>query len=133
MIASVFRLTGNFATVVLENKRTVTTDWYINKSFASCLTKISTAAPTKQGTSSLRKRYSAFRATESRIFYYGGCRDNESSLYSLDLVPCYFYLFPKIKDKLRSIRFRNPEDAVTAYEMAVEKIPKVEWAHCFSQ
>ncbi|GBP95544.1 hypothetical protein EVAR_100359_1 [Eumeta japonica] len=46
--------------------------------------------------------------------------------YSSDLVPCDFYLFPKIKEKLRGKWFTGAEEAVAAYEKAVEVTPKYE-------
>ncbi|GBP31148.1 hypothetical protein EVAR_21586_1 [Eumeta japonica] len=44
--------------------------------------------------------------------------------YNLDPVPCDFYLFPKIKEKLLGKWFTDTEEAVTAHEKAIGMIPK---------
>ena len=36
--------------------------------------------------------------------------------YSPDLAPCDFFLFPKVKEKIRGIRFDSPEEARLAFE-----------------
>ncbi|GBP81031.1 hypothetical protein EVAR_41027_1 [Eumeta japonica] len=44
---------------------------------------------------------------------------------SPDHVPCDFYLFPKIKEKLSGKMLTDAEEAVAAYEKAVEASPKL--------
>ncbi|GBP64407.1 hypothetical protein EVAR_43184_1 [Eumeta japonica] len=44
--------------------------------------------------------------------------------YSLDLAPCDFYLFPKIKEKLYGTWHTDAEEAVVSYDNAVEATPK---------
>ncbi|GBP19333.1 hypothetical protein EVAR_12374_1 [Eumeta japonica] len=46
---------------------------------------------------------------------------------SPDLAPCCSYLFHKPKEKLQEKWFTNAEEAVAAYEKAVEAITKCKW------
>ncbi|GBP44777.1 hypothetical protein EVAR_86592_1 [Eumeta japonica] len=45
------------------------------------------------------------------------------SSYSPDIAPCNFYLFPKVKEKLREKWFTDAEQAVVAYEKVVDTTP----------
>ncbi|GBP70930.1 Mariner Mos1 transposase [Eumeta japonica] len=47
-------------------------------------------------------------------------------LYSPDLTPKDFYLFPSVKNKLRGQRFSTCEEAVDAFKMHVLEIPQAE-------
>ncbi|GBP81989.1 Mariner Mos1 transposase [Eumeta japonica] len=47
-------------------------------------------------------------------------------LYSPDLTPNYFYLFPSVKNKLLGQRFSSPEEAVEAFKIFVLEIPQSE-------
>ncbi|GBP42142.1 hypothetical protein EVAR_21147_1 [Eumeta japonica] len=49
--------------------------------------------------------------------------------YSLDLAPNSFYLFPSVKNKLRSPRFSSREEAVDAFKMHDLEIS--EWKKCY--
>ncbi|GBP88742.1 Histone-lysine N-methyltransferase SETMAR [Eumeta japonica] len=59
--------------------------------------------------------------------------DLQTNSDSPDLVPCDFYLLPKIIEKLRGNWFTDTEKAVAAYEKAVEATSKCEWAKSFFQ
>ncbi|RVE49955.1 hypothetical protein evm_005423 [Chilo suppressalis] len=51
--------------------------------------------------------------------------------YSPDLVPCDFFLFPKVKiSPGRGIQFSSPEEALAAFEKAVEEVLTYELAFC---
>ena len=52
-------------------------------------------------------------------------------LYSPDLAPNDFFLFPYVKNKMRSQLFSRPEEAVDALRMHVLEIPQSEWQKCF--
>ncbi|GBP66755.1 hypothetical protein EVAR_28622_1 [Eumeta japonica] len=47
-------------------------------------------------------------------------------IHLIHLASCGFYLFPKIKEKLRGMWLTDAEEAVTAYENTVEMIAKCE-------
>lgn len=51
--------------------------------------------------------------------------------YSPDLAPCDFFLFPKIKDKMRGITFLSSDEAVEYYKNLVSTVSQEEWHHCF--
>jgi len=44
--------------------------------------------------------------------------------YSPDLAPCDFFLFRKIKDKLRGLSFNCSEEAVLSYERLISELPQ---------
>ena len=52
-------------------------------------------------------------------------------LYSSDVAPNDFFLFPYVKNKMRGQRFLTPEEAVDAFRMHVLEIPRSEWQKCF--
>ena len=56
-----------------------------------------------------------------------------SPLYSPDLAPNYFFLFPYVKDKIRGQCFPTPEEAVDAFRMHVLEIPQLEWQKWFNR
>lgn len=46
--------------------------------------------------------------------------------YSLDLAPCDFFLLSKIKNQLKGIQISSPEDALSAFEQAVNEVYAVD-------
>lgn len=51
--------------------------------------------------------------------------------YSLDLAPCDFWLFPKLKRPLRGHRFDTIEEIKTESLRALKAIPKIDFNNCF--
>ncbi|GBP75306.1 hypothetical protein EVAR_19955_1 [Eumeta japonica] len=51
-------------------------------------------------------------------------------LYSPDLIPSDFYLFPSVKNTLRGQRFWSREEATDAFKIHVLEIPQSEWKKC---
>ncbi|KAI6656250.1 hypothetical protein LOD99_11321 [Oopsacas minuta] len=51
--------------------------------------------------------------------------------YSPDLAPCDFFLFPTIKEKIRGVRFKSPEEARLEFEEALWSLPEEKWHSCF--
>ena len=47
--------------------------------------------------------------------------------YSPDLSPNDFFLFPNIKNKMRSERFESPEAAVETFRTLISEITALEW------
>lgn len=59
--------------------------------------------------------------------------DNRSPLYSVDYTLRDCYLFLQIKNELREIYYMNAEEAVAAFQTAVEEVSKKGRAKCFTQ
>jgi hypothetical protein len=53
--------------------------------------------------------------------------------YSLDLAPCDFFLFPRLKKVLKEHRFEVMEDIKRNLTKTLLDIPKEEFAKCFRQ
>lgn len=51
--------------------------------------------------------------------------------YLLDLAPCDFWLFPKLKRPLRGHRFDTIEEIRTESLRALKAIPKIDFNNCF--
>jgi hypothetical protein len=54
-----------------------------------------------------------------------------ASLYSPDLAPCDFWLFPKLKTGLRSHRFATVDDIKENTEVGLRAIKKDDFKECF--
>lgn len=133
MVASFFGRTGHYATIVLEDRKTVTAEWYRNNCLPRVLEKVREKRPRSR---ILLHHDNASSHTARQTIDYLATSDVEllgHPPYSPDLAPCDFYLFRKIKEKLRGKRFMDAEEAVATFQKAVEEIPKDEWAKCFSQ
>ena len=52
-------------------------------------------------------------------------------LYSPDLAPCDFWLFPKLKRQLRGHRFDTIEEIQAELKKALKAIPEIEFNKCF--
>ena len=136
MIACFFGLKGHVATIALENRKTVNSDWYVN----NCLKEVFKKWQEKHPKSGLRRlllhhdnaSVHSAKATvqfleESRVQTIG------HPPYSPDLAPCDFYLFPMVKEKLRGRKFPTPNDAVDEFQRVVEEIDPEEWKNCFKK
>ncbi|CAH1973066.1 unnamed protein product [Acanthoscelides obtectus] len=111
MVAAFVSKAGHIATILLNEQRTVTADWYST----ICLPKVITE---------LRKINS-----ERRIILH---QDNASSHTAQKTrQPNDFFTFPKIKNRLGGQRFQSPEEAVDAFKNAVLDLPANEWNKCF--
>ena len=53
-------------------------------------------------------------------------------IYSPELAPCDFYLFPKIKKNLKGKRFESKEDALAAYNFEISEVSGKKWSEVFS-
>ncbi|KAI8421508.1 hypothetical protein MSG28_009551 [Choristoneura fumiferana] len=116
-----------------EDQKTVTAEWYTNNCLPLVLEKVREKRPRSR---ILLYHDNASSHTARRTIDYLVTSDVEllgHLPYSPDLAPCDFYLFPKIKEKLQGKLFMNTEEAVGAFQKAVEETPKDEWAKCFSQ
>jgi len=135
MVATFFSRSGHVATVPLVERSTVTAQWYTEV----CLPQVFQVLRERRPKSGLRGFFlhhdnaSAHTADLTLAFL----EDEHVKVlghppYSPDLAPCDFFLFPKIKNMLKGIRFSSSDEAVAAYLEAVRTLPTEEWDKCFS-
>ena len=55
----------------------------------------------------------------------------QNAAYSPDLSPCDFFLFPKLKKRLHSIRFNDDHEMLTALEQVIDSLTKEDFKNCF--
>ena len=136
MWAIFFRSSGFVAAVALEDRKTVTADWYTTV----CLPKVITEINYQREKAGVRgillhhdnaSSHTALRTRES--LEDSGLRTLPHPPYSPDLAPCDFWLFPTIKNELRGRRFSSNEELVGALFKVIEAIPKDEWKMCFQK
>ncbi len=53
--------------------------------------------------------------------------------YSLDLSPCDFFLFPRLKKKIRGRQFPSVQDMIAEVDRQIGLIPSWEWRDCFRE
>ena len=123
MVACFFGKTGHVATVPLEQRRTVNSEWYTT----ICLPEV----------------FGEIRKTNKRrwiIVYHDNARSYTSAQTSAFLTgqnvelighPANdFFLFLHIKKKMHGQRFSSPEDAVEAFKNHVLEVSQAEWKKC---
>ncbi|GFW04876.1 FLJ37770-like protein [Trichonephila clavipes] len=57
----------------------------------------------------------------------------EHPLYSPDLAPCDFYLFPKVKSALKGARFESVKTVKEKAARVFKELTKDDFQHCFQQ
>lgn len=131
MIACFFGINGHVATVALEQRRTVNSEWYTT----ICLPEVIGEIRKKQRNRRIILHHdnaSSHTSTQTKAFL----TERKIELmghppYSPDLAPNDFFLFPHIKNKLRGQRFSTPEEAVDAFKTHVLELPQSDWKKCF--
>ncbi|KAI6658811.1 Histone-lysine N-methyltransferase SETMAR-like [Oopsacas minuta] len=122
MVAPFFCKTGPVAIILLEDRRAVNADWYINNCLPKAFDAWSSRRP-KTGIRGLLLHHdNAFAHTAAKTLDF--LAENSIQLvshppYSPDLVPCDFFLLLTIKDKIRGIRFESHEEARLAFGEAL--------------
>lgn len=133
MIASFFSIDGHVATIALEDRKTVNSEWYITNCLPVVINKMHQYHPRK---TILLHHDNARPHTAAATNDYLKTKKVECighPPYSPDLAPCDFFLFPNIKDKLRGIRFNTAEEAVEAYRKLLSEVPSEDWKICFKK
>lgn len=131
MVACFFTKTGHVATVPLENQKTVNSAWYTSICLPEVFGKLRETNPNRRiilhhdNASSHTSHQTIEYLTTQKIELMG------HPPYSPDLAPNDFYLFPRIKDKLRGQRFTSPEEAVEAFKNHVLELSHSDWQKCF--
>ncbi len=133
MVPSFFMRSGHIATVPLEDRRAINSEWYTTV----CLPEVFSAVAQKRprtGTRGLLLHHdnaTAHTAADTLEFLTEqGVQSVSHPPYSPDLAPCDF-LFPKCKEKIRGLRFESPEEAIDAFNLVIESVSATEWGLCF--
>ena len=131
MIACFFGYTGHVTTVALEDRRTVNTDWYTT----ICLPEvINELRRTNRNRRIILHHDNASCHTARQTVDFLSSNNVELMIhcpYSPDLSPNDFFLFPKIKNKMRVERFESPEAAVETFRTLISEVTALEWKKCF--
>jgi histone-lysine N-methyltransferase SETMAR len=131
MVACFFTKTGHVATVALENQKTVNSAWYTT----ICLPEVFGELRRNNAKRRIILHHdNASSHTSHQTSEYLGTQNIElmgHPPYSPDLAPKDFFLFTKIKDKLRDQRFSSPEEAVEAFKNHVLELSHSDWQKCF--
>jgi histone-lysine N-methyltransferase SETMAR len=137
MFAIFFSINGIVASVPLEERATVTSAWYVEK----CLPKVFEAMAPGEDQKKLFKtkflhhdKALAHTAKKTQEFI-GASGVNLVSLapYSPDLAPCDFWLFPKIKAKLRGQVFADRKELISAVNHELSQLTDADFAHCYER
>ena len=134
MIACFFAKSGHVATVPLEDRKTVTADWYVT----NCLPKVFEAWRERRprtGTRGLLLHHDNASAHTARATTTFLEEKNVQLVahppYSPDLAPNDFFLFPKVKRQLKGKKFQTPEDARRFFDAIVSGLPESTWSGAF--
>ena len=124
MIACFFANFGHVATIPLEDRKTVTADWYVNH----CLPKWRP----QMGVRGLLLHHDNTSADTAAVTLdFLAANDVQLVIhppYSPDLAPCDWFLFPSIKRQLKGKQFENAEDARSFIEGVIFDIPQSTWS-----
>jgi histone-lysine N-methyltransferase SETMAR len=136
MVAVFFTRTGFIQVIPLVERKTVNAEWYVE----SCLKPVFNSLLT----STRLKKFSSF------YFHHDNAPAHSAKLtsnyleetdikilahppYSPDLAPADFYLFPKVKDGMRGIKYDDPNMAFQTFKSEVEKLTLRDLEHCFEK
>jgi [histone H3]-lysine36 N-dimethyltransferase SETMAR len=133
MVACFFGKTGHVATVALEQRRTVNSEWYTT----ICLPEVFKEMREKNKRRRIILHHDNASSHTSRQTNEFLTTENIELMshppYSPDLAPNDFFLFPYIKDKLRGQRFTSAEEAVEAFKNHVLEVSPAEWKNCYDK
>ncbi|KAI6651188.1 Histone-lysine N-methyltransferase SETMAR-like [Oopsacas minuta] len=134
MVASYISKKGHVATIPLTEQKTVTASWYVNICMPQVIEKWSILYP-KAYLTSLQWHHdnaSAHKADLTMDFFAeNGIKLIPHPALSLDLVSCDFFLFPKLKKKIKGVHFNSAEEARLAYNEALQNLTQEDWENCF--
>ena len=130
MISCFFAKFDHVATILLEDRKTVTADWHVNH----CLPKIFQSwckRYPRSGVHGLLLHHhnaSAHTVAVTLDFLTTSCVQLVTHPpYSPDLPPCDWFLFPSVKRQLKGKQCHNAEDARAFFEGVFLTIPKSAW------
>ena len=131
MIACFFAKFGHVATLPLEDRKTVTVDWYVNQ----CVPKIFQAwylrRPRMGVWSLLLHHDNASMHTAAVTLDFVAAYDAQLVIrppYSPELAPCDWFLFYSVKWQLKGKQFQNAKDALAFIEGVILDVPQSMWS-----
>jgi histone-lysine N-methyltransferase SETMAR len=134
MFAMFFSRSKMVAKIMLQNQRTVTAAWYVNE----CLPKLFAAVEQKRPKSGIRGLILHHDNAPAHTAHLTLSFLEESSVqlmshppYSPDLAPCDFWLFPKLKERLRGRRFESEDELKLEIDEALSNFDNGDYANCF--
>ena len=131
MIACFFAKLGHVVTIPLEDRKTVTADWYVNHRLPKVFQARSKRRP-RTGARGLLLHYdNAGAHTAAETLDFLSASDVQLVThppYSPDLAPCDWFLFLSVKWQLKGKQFQNAEDARAFIEGVILDIPQSTWS-----
>lgn len=134
MIAVFFRRSGPVAVIPLEDRRTVTSQWYSEVCLPQAFQQLAEDRPRSGTRGILFHQDNAPAHTAARTLDFlqtSGVQLLPHPPYSPDLAPCDFFLFPTIKKSMRGRSFNNSNDAVDEFRRAFFDLPQDRFFSCF--
>lgn len=135
MVASFFSRSGHVSTTMLENHRSVNSEWYTTVALPKVFQALRERRP-KTGLRGIMLHHdnaSSHTSLRTKAFLEeSGVETLPHPPYSPDLAPCDFFLFPIIKEKIKGKFFSCAEEAVAAYEVAISDLSDQDWQKCFN-
>lgn len=135
MALTFFSMRGQESTSVLENRRTVNAEWYCNIGLSDLFRQVREKRPRSGMRNMIFHHDNAPAHTAARTAEFlttNGINPLPHPAYSPDLAPADYFLFPKVKDSLRGRQFADSEEAMAAYEAAIQSLPRSAFEKCFS-
>lgn len=134
MIAVFFRRSGPVAVIPLEDRKTVTSEWYSEVCLPKAFGELSSERPRSGVRGILFHQDNAPAHTAARTVDYlatSGVQILPHPPYSPDLAPCDFFLFPTVKKMLRGRKFNTANDAVEEFHRLFFDLQQDAFFKCF--
>ena len=112
-----FGKTGHVTIVLVEQRRTIYSEWYTNFCLPVVFQEIRKINRRRWITLYHDNASSHTSAQISAFFEHSKHRFDESSAYSPDFVPNNFFLLPYVKNKTRGQCFSTPEETIDAFRV----------------
>ena len=132
MVATFVSKSGHVATIPLEDRRTVTANWYTTICLPQVITVLRETNPHRRIILHHDNASSHSARETIRFLEMQNVELLDHPPYSPDRRPNDFFTFPKIKNVMRGQRFQSPEEAVDAFKSAILTVPTKEWNNCFN-
>ena len=136
MMSVYFTRSKIVAAIPLEKGQTVTAKWYTEE----CLPKVFKNLLENRKKEDLRRYFlhhdnapSHTAEITSNFIAISGIEEIRPAPYSPDIAPCDFWLFPKIKKKLKGKVFNSNEEIINAVNAELDKLKKQDFEDCFQK
>ena len=131
MIACFFAKFGHIVTILLEDRKTVAADWYVNHCLPTIFHAWCKRRPRTGVRGLLLHHDNASAHTAAVTLEYLTASDIQlviPSPYSPDLAPCDWFLFHSVKWQLTGKQFQNGKDARAFIEGIILDMPQSTWS-----